>query len=164
MKTNSIKAALLLAAAAISWGQGQPAFRVTTRLVQVNVIVTEKNAPVEGLVKDDFVLYDNGKKQNIAVFEPHNRRVEQAARSTQPLPADEFTNLRSRSGAGCSNAVLIVWDMLNTPFVDQVWARKSVLKSLSVIRPETKLASIFSGAKSAYFRISRATHRNCSKR
>ena len=147
MNRLASRAALLLAATVIVSGQTQPAFRVTTRLVQVNVIVTDKTGPVEGLSKDDFVLYDNGKRQSIAVFEPHNRRVEQAARPAQPLAPNEFTNQYSRSGADTANAVLIVWDMLNTPFVDQMWARQGVLKSLAVIRPGDQVGIYILGSQ-----------------
>lgn len=46
----------------------QPAIRVTTRLVQVSVIVHDKNGPVADLKKEDFSLFDRGKEQKIAVF------------------------------------------------------------------------------------------------
>jgi hypothetical protein len=41
---------------------------VTTRLVEVNVIVRDKNGPVAGLTKDDFTLFDRKKQQKIATF------------------------------------------------------------------------------------------------
>jgi hypothetical protein len=42
--------------------------RVATRLVQVSVVVRDKNGPVAGLTKDDFILHDPGRLQKIDVF------------------------------------------------------------------------------------------------
>ena len=112
---------------------------VTTRLVQVNVIAAGKDGPVEGLTKDDFTLYDNGSKQKIAFFEVHSRRAAALAnRTPAPLAPNEFTN-RPDGSVEQDNAVLIVWDMLNTGFADQARGRKAVLDSLKVIRPGDRI-------------------------
>src|SRR5262249_10861235 len=42
--------------------------RVNTQLVQVSVVVRDKNGPVAGLPKEDFSITDNGKAQRIDVF------------------------------------------------------------------------------------------------
>jgi VWFA-related protein len=111
-------------------------FTVTTRLVEVNVIARDKNGLVDNLTKDDFVLYDNGKQQKIDVFEVYSRnaRPQNAGQATTPRAPNEFTN-RPSSGGEQVNAVLVVWDMLNTAFADQPWAKEQVLKSLKAIRP-----------------------------
>jgi Ca-activated chloride channel family protein len=50
--------------------QQVPTIRVETRLVNVAVNVVDKNdAPVGGLQKDDFEIYEDGKQQKIAYFE-----------------------------------------------------------------------------------------------
>jgi hypothetical protein len=38
----------------------QPVIRTSTRLVQVNVIVRDKNGPVSDLAQDDFKVFDKG--------------------------------------------------------------------------------------------------------
>jgi VWFA-related protein len=44
--------------------------RISTELVQVDTVVTDKNGQiVRNLTKDDFELYENGKKQNITFLE-----------------------------------------------------------------------------------------------
>ena len=49
--------------------QEQPALRVTTRLVEVNVIVQDRaGQPVSDLTRDDFVVLDKGREQPIAFF------------------------------------------------------------------------------------------------
>jgi hypothetical protein len=46
-----------------------PTIRVNTRLVLVDVVVTDrKGQPVTGLKPEDFVLEENGKKQKISTF------------------------------------------------------------------------------------------------
>ena len=48
-----------------------PVLKVTTHLVQVNVVVHgKKNEPVEDLKKEDFTILDNGAPQQIATFFP----------------------------------------------------------------------------------------------
>ncbi|MGH9726959.1 MAG: hypothetical protein ACRD4V_00005, partial [Candidatus Acidiferrales bacterium] len=42
-----------------------PKIRVETHLVEVGVIVRDKNGPVENLTKDGFVVRDQGKPQKI---------------------------------------------------------------------------------------------------
>ena len=58
----------LLAAPAVP--QQEPTFHVEVPLVNVFVSVTDKaGAPIGGLTREDFALYENGKAQKIAVFE-----------------------------------------------------------------------------------------------
>jgi Ca-activated chloride channel family protein len=59
---------MLLAIPAVP--QQQTTFHVDVPLVNVFVSVTDKaGAPIGGLEKEDFQLFENGKAQNIAVFE-----------------------------------------------------------------------------------------------
>lgn len=49
---------------------GVPTIRVQSRLVNIAVSVMDKNgAPVGGLIKDDFVILEDGKPQKIAYFD-----------------------------------------------------------------------------------------------
>ena len=48
----------------------QPVFRSGVELVQVEVVVTDRdNRPVRGLTQSDFVVLDRKKPQQIAAFE-----------------------------------------------------------------------------------------------
>ena len=50
----------------------QSAVHVTTRIVQVSVTVQDADGkPVKGLTKDDFVLMDEGKWQEITAITPN---------------------------------------------------------------------------------------------
>jgi Ca-activated chloride channel family protein len=60
--------ALLLSTACVA--QQEPTFHVDVPLVNVFASVTDKaGAPIGGLTKEDFQLFENGKAQSIAVFE-----------------------------------------------------------------------------------------------
>src|SRR5260370_3473747 len=72
----------------------QEAIQVSTHLVQVNVVVRDKNGPVTGLTKDDFVVQDRGKTQAIAFFAVDMRRS--ARPSVSPMPLNVFTNRPER--------------------------------------------------------------------
>src|SRR5258707_3054194 len=63
--------------------------RVITHLVQVNVIVNDKHGnPITGLTKDDFVLLDNKRPQEIQLLSAEtNLRRDQPQ---SPLPPDTF--------------------------------------------------------------------------
>ncbi len=45
-----------------------PIFRSGTHLVEVEVVVRDKNGPINGLTREDFTVLDQGKPQPIAVF------------------------------------------------------------------------------------------------
>jgi VWFA-related protein len=114
----------LLGLALVVSAQDQPTFRAGTRLVQVDVVVRDKNGPVEGLKKQDFTLLDEGKQQQIAVF------TATAGRNTQvhaaPLPPGTVSNRLNRQGEPTTSATVLLIDRLNTPVNDQVYANRKI--------------------------------------
>src|ERR1051325_11671915 len=64
--------------------------KISAELVQVDVIVTDKDRkPVAGLKRDDFEIYDNGKPQAITTFayeDNRSRRIEEDAEGSRTLP------------------------------------------------------------------------------
>jgi hypothetical protein len=67
MRSRRITIGLALASA-LGATQDSAVFRANTRLVQINVIVRDKDGPVANLSKSDFVLTDRGKPRAITVF------------------------------------------------------------------------------------------------
>lgn len=102
--------------------QNTNTIRVTTRLVQLGVIVRDKNGAVTNLTKDDFSILEKGKPQTISVFSADaTARNEEATRNspatlgTLPLPAGTFSNLPQYNTPVASGSVTIVLlDNLNT--------------------------------------------------
>jgi VWFA-related protein len=101
--------------AALPTPSAQSAVHVTTRIVQVSVTVhDDRGRPITGLTKDDFVLLDEGKRQQItSVAEQNNRLVTTAA-----AKPNLFTNRFEQSGAAQAPLTVIVIDAYNAGFWD----------------------------------------------
>jgi len=117
---------------------GQATLRVTTRLVQVNVIVREPNGePAANLTRDDFVLLDEGQEQQISVFAVESNRP--LAKEPQPLPPRTFSNRLEQRGTPTSVTIILL-DGLNTRFGDQAYARAQIIKFLHQLQPQDRVA------------------------
>ena len=114
--------------------------RVTTRLVQFNVIVQDKKgAPVTGLTRKDFSLLDQGQPQKIAVFSEEGGGARTG--SAKHLPPNLYSNRFDQTGQLPGGGVTIVlFDALNTEFSDQAYAREEVLKFLRQLQPQDHVA------------------------
>jgi VWFA-related protein len=86
--------------------------KVNTRLVEVNVVVRDKNGPVSNLVKEDFTVFDNGKAQRVDVFSVSTADRSKSRESVSPLPAGVVSNRMGRGVA--ASATVILFDRLNT--------------------------------------------------
>lgn len=95
-----------------------PTIHVSTHLVQIGVVVRDKNGPVRDLTKDDFVLLDRGKPKAISVFsaESSGSSAAFASRSVHPLPPNTFSDqVQDRAGEPKSVTIVLL-DNLNTLF------------------------------------------------
>jgi VWFA-related protein len=121
--------------------QNTPPLRVTSRVVQVNVIVHDKNGqPVSGLTKKDFTILDQGQPQTIASFSEERNTVATTAAALAP---NTFSNrFQERYGFSPSVSVILI-DALNTPFADRVSAREQVIKFLGPLQPQDRVALYF---------------------
>lgn len=120
-------------------GPTQPSqvIRTATRLVQVNVVVQDKNGiPITGLKEEDFTLLDNGQPQKIAFFSANTP----ASTPFRPLPAHMFTNRADLKGQDPGATIVILFDALNTDFEDQSFARQQVLRFLRSFKPQDHVA------------------------
>src|ERR1700732_1405351 len=103
-------------------------FAPRLELVLIPTLVTDKSGNhISGLKKEDFRVLENGAEQKIATFE---EITSDAQRLSRPRNPNEFSNSLS-SGPSARRMTLIVLDLINTPFSDQVYARKDLLKYLT---------------------------------
>ena len=112
--------------------------RSTTRLVQMSVIVQDKQGrPVVDLKKEDFEVLDNGKLRPLTLFV-----VEAPGIAVQPqsVPHNTFTNQFARTTGARSGYAVIVLDWLNTPWSDQTRARQQVVQMLKRIEQNDRIA------------------------
>jgi len=86
--------------------------RVSTRLVQIGVIVRDKNGPVADLRKEDFTVLDRGKPQTISIFSTDAALAAQQP-PERPLPPNTFSNL-PQDVAPPRSVTIVLLDNLNT--------------------------------------------------
>jgi VWFA-related protein len=108
--------------------EGNVEFRSETILVQVPVVATDKAGHhVHNLAKDDFQVFENGKIQKITAFEEVNATHTPLAVAQKP---GFFTNV-VLDPTQPRSVTVIALDTLNTPFLDQSFARKELVKYLA---------------------------------
>ncbi len=121
-----------------------PVIKVRSDLVLVDVVVTKNGAPVKGLTSDKFRVLENGKEQELKVFEVHSQEQQPATASNAPAPkAPELApnNYSDFSPYPPSSAVnVLLLDALNTQSKDQSYVRQQVLAYLTKIPPGTRMA------------------------
>lgn len=112
------RAALVLAllmipvAAAPEDAPQAPQIRVSTRLVEVGVIVRGKNGPVSNLTKDDFTVLDGGKPQTISIFSADAPKP--TFQPIGPLRQDTFSDLPQYGATAPRSVTIVLLDNLNT--------------------------------------------------
>lgn len=103
-----------------------PTIRVTTRMVLVDVVVTDKQGkPVLGLKPADFALEENGKEQKISTFVTPEQNLPPAPGPA--LPPGIYSNRSQYRSPGGPITVLLL-DATNTQFKDQAYARRQMLR------------------------------------
>jgi VWFA-related protein len=118
--------------------------RISTQLVQLDVVVTDKSGKaVRGLNKDDFELFENGKRQEIKFFE-----FVDATKGGNPETAGPNEAARQRSGPGLSAAearrvFAFVIDDLTIRAVDLVYVRQMLANFVDNQMQPTDLVGIF---------------------
>ena len=125
----------LLAIAPPDFGQNKsgevtsqaPTIKVHTGLVLIPAEVTDaKGNRVTDLEKEDFAVFENGKRQEIALFEHVTTKRE--VMKPAEVPEGVFTNTVER---GPDRITIFVLDLLNSRKEEQKEARKQLLEFLS---------------------------------
>ena len=128
-------------------------FTTTTKLVVVDVFVRGKSgSALDKLKKEDFTLLENGKKQEIAVFEFEKiealpQSSEPAAAPAQPAAAPARANAINVQSAGqpqYRNKRLLVFffDFSSMQPAEQIRAQQAALKFLSTQMTPSDLVAI----------------------
>jgi VWFA-related protein len=104
-------------------------FRSTTVLIQVPVVVTDKSGNhIHGLTKENFSVFENGKPVTVSAFE--ELTAESAPLVAPATKPGQFRNL-SLDDPKPRNIVVIALDTVNTPFLDQTYGRRELIKFLA---------------------------------
>ena len=122
-------------------------FRVSTRLVQVSVVVHDsRGEPVSDLKKEDFTITERGKPQQIRFFSMTS--ADKPVRPAVVLPPNVFTNSFVEHAGVPTSVTVVLLDLLNTSWTDQIYARKALIKFLGQIEPQDRIAIFALGARS----------------
>lgn len=125
-------------------GQAAGTFRTNSNLVTIDVVVTDQGHPVKGLSRESFHLLENGKEQEIKIFEEHSMAADNSAAASEAiLPAHTYTNAVAVSGP--PNVLLL--DALNTPVKDQQYLRKQMVAYLKELPAGTRIAIFTLGTR-----------------
>src|SRR5438445_7519602 len=116
-----------------------PTIRVTTHLVLIDAVVTDKQGnPIAGLRPEDFVVEENGKAQKIATFAGPLK----SASGPASLPPGIYSNRSQYRSTGGPVTVMLL-DAINTPFSDQAYARRQMLNFVqNQYNPDQRMAVI----------------------
>ena len=109
-----------------------------SKLVLVDVVVTHRDRPVEGLSRDRFHIYEDGQEQPIASFEEFSPAAKVTVAEPPTLPPDTYSNAPTYPDSGAVNVLLL--DALNTPAGDQEQVRRAMIGYLGAIKPGTPMA------------------------
>jgi len=116
-----------------------PTIRVTTHMVLVDVVVTDKQGKaLTTLGPEDFVVEENGKPQKIATFV----KAGHSPSAAEPLPPGIYSNRPEYRTTGGPITVLLL-DALNTEFKDQAYARQQMLRFVQQQYQPGKRMAIF---------------------
>ena len=101
--------------------------RISTRLVQTDVVVTDKNDQViPDLKLDDFELYENGKKQSIKFMEYVGVDTGHRTEGNRPVGVPPADVAREPGGRDLKRVFAFVVDDLTVPFQDLVYVRQAL--------------------------------------
>ena len=105
--------------------------RATTRLVQVDVVVTDSSGhPVKDhLSEKDFVILEDGKPQKVSYFS-FQQFEGQEKRQLPQLPPHVATN-RPEYRRSAGPPIILLLDGINTPVENQMVVRQQMLKFLA---------------------------------
>jgi VWFA-related protein len=144
-KTFTIFAMLLFSAVAFPQSEKQkPAeeqpIRISTELVQLDVVVTDKNGRVvRGLTKDDFELYEDRKKQLISFFELVDAVKQRGSQPGQPSVQPSAQGL---SETDVRRIFAFVVDDLTIRYEDLTYVRQMISNFIETQMQPTDLVAI----------------------
>jgi VWFA-related protein len=108
--------------------------------VLLDVVVTQhRQRLVTGLTRSDFTVLEDGKPQAIAFFEAHVPPGELSQPAPAPLAAHLYSNLSDQTPSSIN---IVLFDMLNTPLMDQPYARREMIRFLKTL-PSGRQLSLF---------------------
>ena len=120
-------------------------FKAGTTLIQVPVTVRDHDGrPVSNLTKDDFQLFDNGKRQEIASFSVENAGAQTAPDRSLPAAGDANAHVSGTAMVMPARFIAYFFDDLRIRDIIQV--REAALKEVAALAPGDRAAIVTSAS------------------
>ena len=116
-------------------------FTSRTEFVLVPIVASDKAGKhITGLTKDDFELQEDGKSKSIASLEEVKTFTSRAIRSA---PKRDVYSNELAGDSSPKRLTIFALDLVNTPFLDQTYAREQLIKYLAhEANPEEPIALV----------------------
>ncbi|MGD0737440.1 MAG: VWA domain-containing protein [Terracidiphilus sp.] len=138
-QASSASQAVSAPAPAVVPDTGETVFRANSNLVLVDVVVADRGKPIHGLDRGRFHLFEDGREQTVTAFDEHQFTGQaQASPHIVKLPPNTFSNDPVYPDNGVVNILLL--DGLNTPLINQMDVRRTMIDYMGKIQPGTPLA------------------------
>ena len=119
-----------------------PVLRTNTYIVEVSVVGTQADGSVAGGLESSSIrVWDNGVPQAITSFE----KIPSAGAARAAAPAPTFFSNRREPQKHDQVLTIVLFDAVNTDWVDQMRARQAVLKVVAQRPPEEHVAFLVLG-------------------
>jgi VWFA-related protein len=109
-----------------------------SKLVVLDVEVTDHDKLIKGLDRSRFHVFEDGHEVPISSFEENEPPASVEIAKAPALPPDTYSNVPVYPESSAVNVLLL--DALNTPMGDQEQVRRQMIAYLSTIKPGTALA------------------------
>jgi VWFA-related protein len=129
--------------------QQRPVFRAAVELIQVDVVVRDRNGtPIRGLTANDFVILDRAKPQQIATFKEIRRDSDVPA--LRPLfPSTLKLDVASNQTARSERLVVMVLDDLHAYRGRDATVKTIATQVVEDLGPESSMALIVTSGKNS---------------
>jgi VWFA-related protein len=141
-------AAVVLASGIVAQGPQPPTFRARADLVQVDVVVVDKDGnAVRGLTAPDFMLRDGGKPQEIANFDEVSHARPVAAAGAIAPPPIVAQDVSSNQTVQAGRLVVMVIDDLHIYKERTARAREIATRVLDDLGHQSSMAVLFTSGE-----------------
>jgi VWFA-related protein len=115
--------------------------RLNARLVDVNVIALDKKGrPITNLEREDFEVFDNGRKQDIRSFNQADAGTGTAPEASPAQNQKEFSNHKAQPLVDDRNTLVLLIDGSNLSYPDFANARQQTIRFLQTLPPDERIA------------------------
>jgi len=148
LASSAASSRLLPAQTPSAQGQAVPTLKVTTKLVVLDVVVTDKkgNLITQPLTKDDFTIVEDKQVQQIRSFEPPS------AHEMPPSDTPIVNSAADLGKIGDSPVTILVSDELNSRFEDMSYSRQMLVKYLQTQPKVLKEPTVLLAAENSSFK------------